>query len=342
MAIGAVFARFASRSLRGPFAYFARRRSVARFRKRPEDVVADSILRRRFRSIEVIHEQMRPRAPELRGNPRGIHVDSTGIRVRCPVRDTAAADGLARHAGTGFDIKRGKIESFSLDLLVGSPRAPVAAADRARRSAEVAHVASASRRAARTHERAREETPRVRLLRLRDLLRRAGGDDLAAAVAAFGAEIDDPVGGLDHVEVVLDHDDGVAVVAQAMQHVEQLLDVVEVQAGRRLVEDVERAAGVALGQFARQLHALRLAAGQRRRALAELDVATGPRPSASRACARAPAPARTASAHPRPSCRARRKSCGPCSGSPASRGCSACRGRRRRARTRPAGSASRP
>jgi hypothetical protein len=39
------------------------------------------------------------------------------------------------------------------------------------------------------------------------------------------------------------------VVAQAVQHREQLLDVVEVQAGGGLVEDVQGAAGVALGQF---------------------------------------------------------------------------------------------
>ena len=49
--------------------------------------------------------------------------------------------------------------------------------------------------------------------------------------------------------------------------------VLEVQAGRRLVEDVERAPGVALRQLGRELHALRLAAGERRRALAEVDVA---------------------------------------------------------------------
>ena len=55
------------------------------------------------------------------------------------------------------------------------------------------------------------------------LLRRAGGDDLATAMAAFGAEVDHPVRGLDHVQVVLDHDHGVAVVAQAMQHGEQVL-----------------------------------------------------------------------------------------------------------------------
>ena len=55
--------------------------------------------------------------------------------------------------------------------------------------------------------------------------------------------------------------------------IEQLAHVVEVQAGRRLVEDVERPAGAAPLQLARELDALRLAAGERRRRLAELDVA---------------------------------------------------------------------
>jgi hypothetical protein len=70
-----------------------------------------------------------------------------------------------------------------------------------------------------------------------------GDDDFAAAVAAFGTEIDDPVGGLDDFEIVLDHDHRVALVDQFVQHFEQLGDVVEMQAGGRLVEDVERAAG---------------------------------------------------------------------------------------------------
>ena len=83
----------------------------------------------------------------------------------------------------------------------------------------------------------------------------------------------DPVGGLDDVEVVLDHDDGVAGVAQLVQHLQQQVDVGEVQAGGRLVEDVQRAAGVALGELERELDALRLAARERGRALAELDVA---------------------------------------------------------------------
>jgi hypothetical protein len=129
------------------------------------------------------------------------------------------------------------------------------------------------RRGRRGHaEHAREEVAGMRLRDQRDLLRRAGGNDRAAAVAAFGAEVDDPVSGLDDIEVVLDHDNRVAVVDEALQHAQQLLDVVEVQARGRLVEDVERAAGVALAEFAREFHALRFAARQRRRALAQLDV----------------------------------------------------------------------
>ena len=105
------------------------------------------------------------------------------------------------------------------------------------------------------------------------VFRRALRDDLAAADAGLRAEVDDPVGRLDDVEIVLDDDDRVAEIDQAVQHVEQLADVVEVQAGRRFVEQVERLAGAGPGQFGGELHALGLAAGQRRRRLAERHVA---------------------------------------------------------------------
>ena len=117
-----------------------------------------------------------------------------------------------------------------------------------------------------------EKLPGIAPLLAHDVFRRAGGDDLAAAVAAFGAEVDDPVGGLDHFEIVLDHHHGVAALDQLVQHFQQLRHVVEMQAGGRLVENIERAAGGALGQLLGELDALRLAAGQRRRLLADMDV----------------------------------------------------------------------
>ena len=48
------------------------------------------------------------------------------------------------------------------------------------------------------------------------------------------------VGGLDDVEVVFDDEHRVAGIDQALQHDEQLPHILEVQARRRLVEDVER------------------------------------------------------------------------------------------------------
>ena len=78
------------------------------------------------------------------------------------------------------------------------------------------------------------------------LCRGAGDHDLATADAAFRTEVDDPVSGLDDVEVVFDNDDGVAVVAQAVQHGQQLRDIVEMQAGGGL-SSFSRVANYQLG-----------------------------------------------------------------------------------------------
>src|SRR4029077_12938570 len=71
--------------------------------------------------------------------------------------------------------------------------------------------------------------------------RRALRDDASAAVAAFGAQVYDPVGVRHDVEVVLDHDHGIASVNEAVQHVYQLFDVGHVQAYGGFVEDVQGA-----------------------------------------------------------------------------------------------------
>ncbi len=52
---------------------------------------------------------------------------------------------------------------------------------------------------------------------------------------------------------MLDDDDSVAGVAQLVQHFEQQINVGKVQAGGGLVQDVDRAAGVALAEFERKL-----------------------------------------------------------------------------------------
>ena len=69
-----------------------------------------------------------------------------------------------------------------------------------------------------------------------DLRGRADRDDFAARVSALGTKVYDPVGGADHIEVVLDHQQGMACGEQLAKRAQQPGDVVEMQSGRRFVE----------------------------------------------------------------------------------------------------------
>jgi hypothetical protein len=82
---------------------------------------------------------------------------------------------------------------------------------------------------------------------------------MTAGVAALGAQIGDPIRDLDDFEVVLDDEHRVAGLDQCPQHFEEFSDIVEMQARRRLVEDVEGASGRAPRKLFRQFDALRLA-----------------------------------------------------------------------------------
>src|SRR5918999_737246 len=106
-----------------------------------------------------------------------------------------------------------------------------------------------------------------------DLLGRADGHDASAARSPFGTEIDYPVGRLDHVEIVLDDEHCVAAVGQAMKNLEEQPHILEMEPGRRFVENVEGPAGITLRELGRKLHTLRLAAGQRRGTLPKVNVA---------------------------------------------------------------------
>ena len=76
-----------------------------------------------------------------------------------------------------------------------------------------------------------------------DFLGGAGGDDAAAVFAAFRAKVDDVVGGFDDVEVVFDDQHRVSQRNQALQHVEQFVNVGEMQSRCRFVKDVDGPAG---------------------------------------------------------------------------------------------------
>ena len=83
-------------------------------------------------------------------------------------------------------------------------------------------MASVSRLLAARHAAALRRTFRkkfsgVRVLDSRNLLRRSGGDDFTARITSFRAEIDDPIGALDHLQIVLDHHERMPAIHQALE-----------------------------------------------------------------------------------------------------------------------------
>ena len=73
-----------------------------------------------------------------------------------------------------------------------------------------------------------------------DFLRRTFGNNFSAAGTAFRAKVNDPIRRFDHVQIVLDDEQRVTGVAQFEQHFQQFRDVVKMQAGGRLVQNVKR------------------------------------------------------------------------------------------------------
>jgi len=121
----------------------------------------------------------------------------------------------------------------------------------------------------------------VRSWRSRDLFGRADGNNAPALLAPLRSQVDHPIGAFDHIEMVFDHQNGVSGVHQALQDTQQPVNISDVQAGRRFIEDVEGAPGGAPTQFGRQFDALRLAAGEGRGWLPQANI---PNPTSIRVC----------------------------------------------------------
>ena len=85
-----------------------------------------------------------------------------------------------------------------------------------------------------------------------------------------GTQVDDPVGVRHDGLMMFDDDDGLAAIDHPVQQRQQLFDICQVQAGRRLVQDVDVAL---LPHLRGELESLPLAAGQRGQWLPEGEVA---------------------------------------------------------------------
>src|SRR5262249_19509343 len=102
---------------------------------------------------------------------------------------------------------------------------------------------------------------------------RAAGDDVAALIATFRSQVDYIVRIFYDVEVVLDGDDRVAHFHQTMKNVNKFLHIGKVEAGGRLIQNIERFPVRLLAELIGELDSLRFTSGQWVARLSQGDVA---------------------------------------------------------------------
>ena len=86
-------------------------------------------------------------------------------------------------------------------------------------------------------------TSRKTLRSIGNFFGRALRDNSAAGIATFRTQINYKVSLFNQVQIVLDHDHRLAQIHQALQHIEQLGDVVKVQAGGGFIQHIQRMRG---------------------------------------------------------------------------------------------------
>ena len=96
-------------------------------------------------------------------------------------------------------------------------------------------------------------------------------DDLAAVLAGAGPDVEQPVGRLHHLRIVLDHDQRIARIAQPLHDADDSTDIACMQADGGLVQH-EQGVDQRGAERRGQIDPLHLAAGQRARLAVEIEV----------------------------------------------------------------------
>src|SRR4029077_10060372 len=103
----------------------------------------------------------------------------------------------------------------------------------------------------------------VRVRITRNLFRSSRGHDRPALRAAFGAQIDHPIGGFDHVQIVFDDYQRGSAIQEFAKGRQELLNVVEMQSRGGLVENVKNAGIGGVNEMSGELQPLGFASGKR-------------------------------------------------------------------------------
>ena len=112
----------------------------------------------------------------------------------------------------------------------------------------------------------------VTFLALSNFLWSTLNDDGATTSASLGSEVDDVVGALDDIHIVLHNQNSVAAREETVEGGKEMTDVVEMQARGGVVKDEQRGLVILLGEIVCQFQALVLTARERGSGLAECDV----------------------------------------------------------------------
>ena len=118
----------------------------------------------------------------------------------------------------------------------------------------------------------RKYRARMRFRALDQIIRSPFKHDPAAGISPFRAEIDDPIGRLDHIQVVLDDHQGISGTDELVECGEQFADIVEMQPGGRFIKNIQRVFGARAGNKGGQLDSLGFASGEGSGGLSEAQV----------------------------------------------------------------------
>src|SRR5690554_1373541 len=78
---------------------------------------------------------------------------------------------------------------------------------------------------------------RVRTFYLDNILRTARENKFPALLATFRSDVDQPVGTLNHLHIMLDHQNGISLLKQRIEGFQQFFYIMEMQARSRLIEN---------------------------------------------------------------------------------------------------------
>ena len=86
--------------------------------------------------------------------------------------------------------------------------------------------------------------------------------DRTTVGTALRSDINNIIRRHDHIQIMLDHNDRITAFCQALQNIDQLMNICKMQTGRRFIQNIYRSAGTSFAQLRCQLNSLCLTTGK--------------------------------------------------------------------------------